>query len=918
MITGEDTVLSNTGNTDIDFLDPIDLDVKNFQVSETALIDGTMGFWMNNSESYPNIDDFDSTIDYNGNPISGGIDLRNKFVRHHKFPEIELFLKNSQNYFNKITSLSGSALLEQNFDLDEYTSYLLSYGVISNTTALIFSSGADYSIITSPVDKTLIKLEITIDYSFFLEAPDPYVIIIFQFLDLPSEDYTINSPPDSQSTTVTFTKYYYLPIANTSALNFRINARSGSRDDILNHFVHSSITITSFTLDVKSKPLGIIIDNINIPDEILDQIDGYEIFYAKRNSSNIRMIGQDVMLQERFHTFDLIHNQANLRGSYLKPQIQYTVQDPNLLLAGIETDGNALTSQNGLAIKAIESFLYLGENVLVPINNNNKATNLYLKHQGESVTAFQAASIGMFWDICIYRKDIYKSFDTQELVSTGYYFKVITSGIQSSQNVFGGDTFISAFGFVENISSPTKYLIPQESAANIGLRMDDETIVPSKYYYPKHISSPNPTISYYGYNDDYTALNILNKVFPHAINYDNCNNDIYLFEELIAFSITDLNENLILNWRIFKINDYYDNLPKDKGKLVNILGNNRTLYIQLEYALLIAEIKDKIQGTDIYLATTNLFDRPPVEIAPTKEGYVGGQSKYAIILCKLGYVTIDREQGKIFLYNPQNKDSLKEISAEGYYVFFLNNLQNTNPIIDNPFNGNGFTCTFDLQFNRLIIVKKDSENQFTMSYCGDTNSWLCNHDYFPNFIYTVRSGMYGIDNIHKKLYKHNSDTLKGIFYEGVMYNSYVEVVFNESNDISKVFSSANWITEVIDLVGASRKEETLTGLMVYNSTQCSGIINLQGENGLWFGKDVKNKEQTWNFNKFRDLVKDTTLPFLDEDGNLINTNININKSWFDKSKFISKFVIVRLIYNNVNQRDLHILSVDSNIRKSDR
>jgi hypothetical protein len=914
-LTGDTAVISGTGSADVDYLDS---NVKNFQISETALNDGTMGYWENESEFYPNTDDFDSTT-------LGGLDLRGLPVRHHKFPEIDLFAENGIKYFNDKSNIPGTLVMNANGTVtSEFTDTFFPYLGLSNSTPnLTLQVVGDTTIITSNINNTVIRLEGTYNYYFNLEAPDPEGFVGVDFPILPNNNFnqTIAGTGSQSGSSPNTIRYIVLPSANVSELRIRLKGRVGTQNDLDPATLDSTLNITSYTTTTKSKPLGIRISNLIIPPEIAAEIDTWEIFYAERTNSNIRIIGQDIMVEERFHTFDLVYNQANLKGSYLKPQIKYLNVTNNFLQAGEETQGNPLAIQNGKGIKAIETFFYVGENTLSPVDNTGKSTSIYIKLRGETVPDSQINYKDIFWDICIYRKDVYKTFDSQSLVTTGRAFKVVGTGLQPVKDIYGGDTFISAFGFIEDITARREYLIPQESAANIGLRMDDEVSTPAKYYYPKHIKTDStpPTISYYGYNNDYTKLNTLNKVFPRVISYDNCASDIYQFPYLISFSIDDGNESLKLNWRTFKINDYYDRLPKDKGIIWNILGANRTLYIQLEYALLIAEIKDTLPGTNEETATigvSDIFDRPPIEVFPTTSGYVGSQSQFATLMTPMGYVTLDRQQGKIFVL-PRG-ENLKEISDEGYYNFFKDNMQTDLEDIDNPYEGNGYTAAYDLDLRRLIIVKKSATKEFTISFSHDNNSWTSFHDYHPNYIFSTRSGLYAGMNTNFKLYKLNSKLLKGIFFDGIMYRSYVDVPFNQGQDVTKVFSNFNWITHVRSLSNVMIDEETITNLMVYNNNQCSGDILLQANPSLWFGTDARNTEETWNFNNFRDLIRDKGVPFLDDNGDLITSNIDNNKSWFDKNKFISKFVIVRFIYDNVNQRDLHIVSVDSNIKKSNR
>jgi hypothetical protein len=223
---------------------------------------------------------------------------------------------------------------------------------------------------------------------------------------------------------------------------------------------------------------------------------------------------------------------------------------------------------------------------------------------------------------------------------------------------------------------------------------------------------------------------------------------------------------------------------------------------------------------------------------------------------------------------------------------------------------------FDETYNRLIITKKDSNYEFTLSFCNSV--WISEHDYSPHSLVYNRSGLFAVDNNLNKLFKHNNPLNKCIYYDGQIKESYIDVVFNESPDITKTLRSVNWLSDTTKLDGTVLREETLTHIIVFNNSQCSGIIDLKANKNLWFGSDARNVEETWNFNDFRDLLKNNTLPILDNKNELILSNINNSKSWFDKSLFISKFVIIRFIKDNLTQNNLHIIGVNATFKKSDR
>lgn len=64
---------------------------KTYQIFDTTILNTSdttnMSFWENENETYPDTEDFDIwTVDSQGNPVQTDSTLRNKNVRHHKFP----------------------------------------------------------------------------------------------------------------------------------------------------------------------------------------------------------------------------------------------------------------------------------------------------------------------------------------------------------------------------------------------------------------------------------------------------------------------------------------------------------------------------------------------------------------------------------------------------------------------------------------------------------------------------------------------------------------------------------------------------------------------------------------------------------------------------------------------------------------
>jgi len=446
---------------------------------------------------------------------------------------------------------------------------------------------------------------------------------------------------------------------------------------------------------------------------------------------------------------------------------------------------------------------------------------------------------------------------------------------------------------------------------------------------------------------------------------------INYFPYRIAFSLKIQSENLsINNVRTFLANSYIDML-NDRGEVVALRGSNKVLYIHQKFSLFTATIKDKlttVEGTT-YLGEGSLFDRTPDEVLDaSNKGYIGCTSQFASIIYKDGYICYDQIKGKIFIVNTRNAI---EISKQGLSIYFSENsntfdkyhsidrFSNIQPL-DNPYQQVGYIIGFDDKYNRLLITKKyfrflkplnvivepftvyvfdgewyysqytnaaptvitrlnyrDTDNfaeeSKTFSYNLDTNTWICEHDYFPICYPTTNLGLYAISS-ESDLYKTNSLITKGLYF-GVKFKSYVDLIFNTRHDLSKIYQSVSWTTITRDrATNAILFFKTIDAIRLYNNYQCTELIELLPDT---LSLD-RNVEGVWNFNEFRDMVINRDLPIVDKYGSIIESNINNNRSWFEKSNFIHTFIVVRMIMNNTDNKEVTIQNVNIKSRISDR
>jgi hypothetical protein len=594
------------------------------------------------------------------------------------------------------------------------------------------------------------------------------------------------------------------------------------------------------------------------------------------------------------------------------------------------------------------------------------------------------------------KQDIYSSFATYpRLVGTGVIFSPSATG--STATIYGGDIFVSdycsvrygvsltdVFEGTRNRDSLHHFLRGiLNTVNNWSLRHLDNNDGYT-WYYPKKIPTSFPDQGFVNYdknlphqtlyNQDFTAINNLNVVFPY--NYKNSFLNTFPFR--IARTTTANNETNDVDWGVFLANNYKD-MPRDKGEIWKIDSLNTVLLINQMYSFFTAVDKDKlgINVEEIFVGSGDVFDRTPNELIPTTLGYAGCQSQWATCISKHGYVFADKQQGKIFLFN----GSLIELSNKGLRNFFVENLNYLGDF-DNPFIQKGLCCTFDERFNRLIfaktfytslggvfgqldveeiyfpgdiitdgyniylvveskipgktyypidliinidgdilvgygelISKLDTQyyrnDGFTLSYSFDYNVWVCEHDYNPNYMYYTREGTFSVLNNYNSItYQFNTGS-KGMYYDRVNpYRSFVDVPFIIGKEVR--LQAIKWKSDAYDRIAKVFIEDsTITHLLIYTKNQCSSEYALISKNPARNSSTLlRNSEGIWSSNNFRDLVVDRTQPFLDDKKQIIVGNLSVNKSFFNRTKFLSDYFIVRFIIDNLSNEEIYLNDVD--------
>lgn len=338
-----------------------------------------------------------------------------------------------------------------------------------------------------------------------------------------------------------------------------------------------------------------------------------------------------------------------------------------------------------------------------------------------------------------FKNDMYLSFDTQQLVWTGYEvigddldkFVIPENGSTPTtnlafrtNNIFGGDTFITRQGYrithrpeiSDKVPNDHKSIVYGlcESTMNVNFRHETSS---DNSYYP---GSPAGKVLGLKANVNLTAEGAVKYENHYSLGQADIKapvpfplreSDPKTFKTRIQRSARVDNSSLIDNYRVYLALDFKD-LPRNRGELWKLVTFNNLLYMHTEDSLFRTKGKESLQladGAQSFIGSGDIFAQDPDEMVQTESGHGGTNSQWVSLVCKHGYFCLDYRNSKVFLV----KDQIYDISAMGLQDWFRDNIPYTleqyglPANFDNNIIGVGFHATYDERFNRILLTKND-------------------------------------------------------------------------------------------------------------------------------------------------------------------------------------------------------------------
>lgn len=461
--------------------------------------------------------------------------------------------------------------------------------------------------------------------------------------------------------------------------------------------------------------------------------------------------------------------------------------------------------------------------------------------------------------------------------------------LDDSQEVFGGDCFISEFeiidvaiGYSESSSVQTTshhiHKIYLESEINFDLThggTESCTTVYKKaasgeeqfdsFILPKlailsddgneWVLKAEEEIckNYYAYNLDYSKIYLATSSVPLPITYDFCNPCLEEKKNRIIFSPQSFDEEIVDLYRVNYIDDYID-IPAHKGEITGLKYKNNQLFVHTTQTTFILQPNPQFVATDqntAYLSTGDFLSIPPYELNQTDLGYGGMQNLLGNTNSEYGYIWVDSERGEIHGLMPK----LDKLSVKGLNNWFKENLpfkidrqwkENTNT--NYPFkdqithpNGIGIDLVYDKRFERLIITKRDFSAPDDFDYENPNYEELCDESWTISYSFKYQSwtswhsykpSLFLADETYfystqgNNLYKHLHKDSYGVFYEK-SYPFVIESVHPKgSTSTIESILYHNTVEELINQEFVERMDIDYDSLWVYTGRQSTGKLSL--------------------------------------------------------------------------------------------
>jgi uncharacterized repeat protein (TIGR02543 family) len=228
-----------------------------------------------------------------------------------------------------------------------------------------------------------------------------------------------------------------------------------------------------------------------------------------------------------------------------------------------------------------------------------------------------------------------------------------------------------------------------------------------------------------------------------------------------------------------------------------------------------------------------------------------------------------------------------------------------------------------------------TQTGWTISFSTELGVWESRHTYRPYMYMYNSKAMYTLTRINEEdsIWKHTEKATRLSYYNNINVSNIfeIDIIFpgedrrtatgaTTTKNSNKLFSAFAITSDVFNSdINGDQNLFTIpfNKFYVYNSFQLSGEVDFK------YLDNIRRVDGSWVINDFRDMSLYTnnnpgqSLMFLQE-GVINSSYINSNKNWYEKRKFVDKWIGIRLILDNSPSNLVYLYNVVFNSRPSFR
>ncbi len=894
-----------------------------------------LGYWENENEIYPNTDDWDIySVDVNGNGVYRDT-LKNKSVRHHKMPEPEIANSASSKYLN-----SGDVGAKANVVALQLTNIPIPANVKSKI--------AGYNIYYAKKDQknTLVLAQDVAKFSATNVNVNP-----------PYAWCSTGSNADLRITTTPVANPIKYQIADTKS--FRIhdfNVLKNKLDISTAAWVKNIAEMRADTVFAGATPFTGSRTIAQYTDFTGATTATTGLLWYIGNSRTTEFIRK---IKSIFFLAANTTGYANTSASYNTTKDVYNKEGESCVFIEVENQFNSLRAKITPDYQSIDN----------PINSTSNNTALfnvmaYLTDVHNSFDNQELVECG-YNTVMTEPGYTVSTFVTQGDTFFGINSYRMTSALGDLPTSSPFINLTMRYNYVVPHLSRANVLYRNQGPLSTDIYFPKSPLTTNPTAWSDSgagvLEIANTFDSYRDYNNDYSRGNTIYQpeIIQKGIVADN-----NLFNTRIIRSNNASTEAVEDAFKQFPAGNYKD-LDKNRGQIEVLKKDSTALIIHLTNAITKTIARDvlKTDTTVAYIGNGDIFEIPTREIRYTDIGFGGTQSQWANIVTPFGYMYPDIKNRKVMNFG----EGLDTISDNGMINFFQENINfklveqfpevpisqdnNANP------NGIGYTAAWDNINKRYLLTKKDYsmnpelfpsyvgvydvlpsltigsiifytatstfqiytytgwqelpfsntqywiDESFTIGYYPDFKSWFSFYDYKPLAYIYDHNQFWGINS--NVIWKHNTGN-RCTFY-GNVYNTVIDVPFNEQGDKSKIFDNVQFVSKYI-LNNVESQDKTFDSYNIYSSNGLSGETTFTGHSRFING--------TWYVNDFRDMRADYNTPLLDGWDIIGVTNPNKNKLY--KKRFFDNYIVLRLKHENSDNARVGLIFNSAKARIKER